>query len=116
MLEPAGFKLLIKPFEVEKVSAGGIVLTSNAYQEKLEAAGRAEGIVHKVGRTAYRAYDDGTPWVTEGDHIIFSKYSGQFITDPNTEEEFIIIRDDDVIAIVREDETKEEVENDTAGC
>ena len=112
-LKARGHRLLIKPDPVEKISAGGIVLSIN---EKQERQASQKGTVLGVGPMAWKneAYGYGLegwePWVKEGDRILFPRYGGKLVcindtpTTPDEKREYvIIINDDDVQAQIEED-------------
>lgn len=117
MIKPCGHRVLVKPKAVEDKSEGGIILYASEYEKKLEKAGICEGTIVAIGETAWKAFDKttaideagsytkvipGKPWAKLGDQVFYSQYGGKYIRDPNTEEEFVIMNDDDIIAIVTE--------------
>ena len=91
-VRPLQDRILIKRVEEETKTKGGIIIPDSA-KEKPQ-----EGLVVAVGPG--KTLDSGevaTPGVNAGDRILFSKYAG---TDVNVDnEEHIIIREDDVLAI-----------------
>ena len=98
MIEPTGFRVLLKPDPVqEKSSETGIIMMSEG-QKKMEKAGQIYGTVEKIGPQAFGAFGDGTPWVQEGDRVIFAKYAGRFVSDPDEPDtEYVICNDEDII-------------------
>ncbi len=98
MIIPAGHKVLIKPKSVETVSKGGIVL---AVDEGREFAATTEGTVIALGETAYLKVDDGRAWVKPGDHVLYAKYAGAGVTDPDTDEKYVVVHDVDIVCIIR---------------
>ncbi len=96
-IQPAGHKILVKPKAVETVTKSGIILQVES-ERYLEAT--TEGEVIAVGPTAYLKVDDGRPWVKVGDKIIYGKYAGALVLDPNTQEKYVVIHDLDVVAIL----------------
>ena len=94
-IQPLGDRILVKLMEEEEKSPGGIILPDTA-KEKPQ-----EGRVVAVGKG--RLLEDGTVRPLEikvGDTILFAKYSG---TEVNLEEkEFTILREDDVLAVLKE--------------
>lgn len=107
MLEPKGYRVLVKKDPIETVSSGGIVLVSN---EALEKANMNIGRVVAVGDVAYKAFSPdykGEPWVKRGDHVIWAKYADRLITDPYTGEEFSILNDEDVIVAAKPGKNEE---------
>jgi len=93
-LEVLGHRVLVKPQEIEEVSEGGIVVITNDRQLKLEKAGAKVGHIVDVGPTAWAGEEN---WAKPGDEIVFSKYGGKPIMDPVTEEDYLIMNDEDVL-------------------
>ena len=98
-IEPAGHRVLVKVEEVEKKTAGGIII-ADTIRDKMTEANIFETIV-KIGQNAWKAFDDGVPWAKEGDRVAFAKYGGFVIEDPNTKEQFRLLNDEDITAIIR---------------
>ena len=87
-LKPLGNRVLVKRLEQEETLKGGILLPDSA-KKKQETA-----LVIAVG-----AGTKETPVpVQVGDKILMDKYSGQEVT--IEDEEFVILRSDDIIAII----------------
>lgn len=102
MIEPTGHRVLIKPDPVEESTKSGIIVTP-PNKKKMEEAGQIYGTVIKVGFQAFEAFGDGTPWVEEGDRVIFAKYAGRFVSDPDDDEtQYMICNDEDIIGKVKE--------------
>ena len=94
MIEVLGHRLLIKPKEVETKTKSGIVLSVDV---KAEKTATQEGTVVQVGPNAFSIDAlGGTPWVNPGDDVIFARYAGKIVKDPETNEEFFVINDEDV--------------------
>lgn len=102
MLVPCGHRVIIKPDPVEEKSKGGIVVVATEQEERMQKAGNMKGTIISVGPTAWRAFDDGKPWAKEGDRVYYAKYAGKFIVDPETEEEYVICNDEDIVATFSE--------------
>jgi chaperonin GroES len=93
-LEVLGHRVLVKPEPIEEVSESGIVIVINEKQKRMEKAGAKVGTVVQVGNTAWSGEEN---WIVVGDEIVFSKYGGKPISDPVTEEEYLIMNDEDVL-------------------
>jgi chaperonin GroES len=94
-IQPLGDRILVKLLEEKEKSAGGIILP-DAAKEKPQ-----EGKVMAVGKG--RLLEDGSLWPLEvkvGDTVMFAKYSGTEVT--HEEKEFLILRQDDVLAVLKE--------------
>ena len=72
-IKPVGHILLVLPLEVEKKSAGGIIMAT-ASQERREEMGQTEATVVALGSTAYS--DQPAPWCAVGDRVVFARYAG----------------------------------------
>ncbi|MCM8780425.1 MAG: co-chaperone GroES [Candidatus Omnitrophica bacterium] len=92
-ITPLGDRILVKPLEAEEKTKGGIILPDTA-KEKPQ-----EGKVVAVGKG--KLLEDGKIQPLEvkvGDRILYGKYSGTEIKLDG--EEHLIIREEDVLAIV----------------
>jgi chaperonin GroES len=92
-LKPLGDRVIIKAVEKEEKSKGGIIMPDTAKEKPLE------GEIIAVGPG--KLDDDGKRLpmdVKVGDRVIYSKYSGTEIKFEG--EEYLILRESDVQAIV----------------
>jgi chaperonin GroES len=99
-LKPLGDRLIVQPLDEEQTTIGGIVLPDTA-QEKPQ-----RGTVLAVGPGARNTEtgDRIPPDVTEGDTVVYSKYGGTEIKVEG--EEYLILRESDVLAKVAGSESK----------
>lgn len=103
--EPKGYKLLIAiPKKEETFKNSPIVIAESARQREETAS--IVGLVVKIGSQAYKdeeKFPDGA-WCKEGDFIIMRSFSGtRFkVTTPEGEQEFRLINDDTVEAVVED--------------
>ena len=92
-LRPLGDRVIVKRIEEEEKTKGGIIIPDTAKEKPIE------GEVIAVGDG--KLLDNGKKIpleVKKGDRVLFGKYAG---TEVKIEgEEFLIMREDDVIAIV----------------
>ena len=92
-LKPLGNRVLVKRLEQEEKMKGGIILPDTA-KKKQETA-----TVVAIGTGKKDKSGNPIPFPVElGDKILMEKYSGQEITIEG--EELVILRADDIIAIV----------------
>ena len=92
-IRPLHDRVLVRRLEEEEVSKGGIIIPDSAKEKP------AEGEIVAAGNG--KKADDGKiiPLdVKTGDKILFSKYSGSEIKLDG--EEFLIMREDDILAVV----------------
>ena len=91
-IKPLGDRVVIKKLEAESTTKSGIVLTGTAKEQPQEAE------VMAVGPGAVVDGKRVEMEVKFGDKILYSKYAG---TDVKVSgEEYIILRQDDILAIV----------------
>ena len=84
-LKPLGDRVVIEPIEQDSMTAGGIVLPDTA-KEKPQ-----EGTVLAVG-------PDVEAELAESDRVMYAKYAGTEVKMDG--KEVIILREDDILAIV----------------
>jgi len=94
-LRPLADRVVIKPMAKEERTKGGIILPDTASKEKPQ-----QGTVVAVGPG--RMLDNGKRVAIDlsvGDQVVFAKYAGtEFKTED--EEEFIIISEKDIMAVI----------------
>jgi chaperonin GroES len=93
-IKPIKDRIVIKEIETVKTSQGGIVLAGTAADKP------NQGIVVAVGPGTYM--NDGTfivPGVNEGDKVLFVQGSGEVVK--LEEEEFRILQETEILAVVR---------------
>ncbi|HUU56559.1 MAG TPA: co-chaperone GroES [bacterium] len=102
-VRPLGDRVLVKRLEEEEVIKGGIIIPDTA-KEKPQ---RGQVVAVGLGRLD----DDGKRIpldVKAGDSILFGKYAGNEVT--IGDEEYLIMREDDVLAIVEEEKSGKKAE------
>ena len=93
-IRPLQDRILLSRLDEEEKTAGGIIIPDTA-KEKPQ-----EGMVIATGKGKVREDGKITPLdVAEGDRVLFSKYAGTDVTLDG--EEFVILREDDVLAVVQ---------------
>jgi co-chaperonin GroES (HSP10) len=107
MIIPCGHRVLVKQPHVDEADD----VYRRAREAKIEIVrdkmvreqeGVDVGFVIAIGDTAFKDYG-GTNWCEVGDKIVFAKFAGKSVEDPNDKEtKFVVINDEDVIAIVKE--------------
>lgn len=99
-IEPAGHRVIVKPDPLEETSKGGIVIAHGADKSRKEKAVHI-GTVVSIGKTAWKAFDDGEPWAEVGDRVQFAKYGGYDFEHDG--EKLRLLNDEDITAILREE-------------
>ena len=89
---PLGDRVVLKQFEAEETTKSGIILTSKTQEKPQEAE------VIAVGPGGLVDGKEVTMQVKVGDKVIYSKYSGNEVK--LGEEEYIIVKQSDILAVV----------------
>lgn len=86
MLKPLGDRLVIRQVEAEETTKSGIVLPGQSKEKPQEAVvvARGEGVESEL--------------LKEGAKVIYSKYAGNTVK--IDDEELIIVKEEDVLAVV----------------
>jgi chaperonin GroES len=93
-VRPLNDRILVKRVEAKEAKKGNIIIPDTV-KEKPQ-----EGKVVAVGKG--KVLEDGTRValeVSKGDRVLFSKYAGNEIK--IDEQEYLILREDDVLAIIK---------------
>jgi len=109
MLEALGNRVIIKPDSIEKVTPGGIVIAQTDKYVREEKAATSTGTVIDFGGAAWLdPVMGGAPWVDVGDKVVFARYAGKYVIDPEDGEEYVVINDDAIQARILDDDAQEE--------
>ncbi len=109
-VSPAGWRVLIKPVEINEKSSGGIILAEES--KKVMEHTRYIGQVVSMGPLCYEKEDfkrngETRAFCKVGDWVAFRKHSGQELrmkNDDGTVSSYKVVNDDEIIAVVNEPE------------
>lgn len=107
MIETVLHRILVKADKLEEtdktyVKAHDLGLVIPELEDRKRAqAGVDKGRVVAVGPTAFRDFNAECP-IKAGDYVAYARFAGKIITDPYTEEEFVILNDEDIVCIFKE--------------
>lgn len=107
MVEVTLHRILLKPDELKReheVEGTGIkiALAASADLEARMEASIQQGYIVSVGPTAFKDHgvpEDQLPKV--GDFVLWAKYAGVGVINPETEEKLVILNDEDVLCILK---------------
>ncbi|UOR10295.1 co-chaperone GroES [Halobacillus amylolyticus] len=94
MLKPLGDRIVIELVEEEQTTASGIVLPDSAKEKPQEGKIVAVG----TGRVTENGEKIALE-VSQGDHVIYSKFAGTEVKYEGNE--YLIIRESDILAVVQ---------------
>ena len=91
--KPLRDRILVKRWQAETKSAGGIIIPYNAKEKPVE------GTVVAVGNgKVLKSGDVRAPEVKPGDRIMFAKYTGSEVTLDGVEH--VVLREDDLLCVL----------------
>lgn len=93
-LVPLFDKVVLKPLVAEETTKSGIVLPGQAKEKPQQAE------VIAVGPGGLVDGKEVTMQVKVGDKVIFSKYSGTEIETGEDDEKFVIVKQNDILAVI----------------
>src|SRR5206468_7529669 len=96
-VKPLGDRLVVRRFEAEEKTAGGIVLPDNAKAKPQKGKVLAAG----PGRLLKDGSRRGMQ-VKEGDTILFTSYAGDEFKDVKKADTILVMREEDVLAVMDE--------------
>lgn len=106
-----GHRVAVKPKDIVKKTDWGLNIVHE--NEDRERASVVEGTVMAVGPDAWKTmYISGyisEPWAKVGDEVLYAKYVGFDVTNPDTQERWRIVNDEDIVCVLKE--SKEVVSN-----
>ncbi len=94
-LKPTAGHVLIEPVETEKTTAAGIVLP-DTHDEKSQ-----RGKVIAIGNSVYQDGREIKPEFKIGDTVVYKKWGGDEVKLGLSGKEFIFIKFEDVLAIIK---------------
>lgn len=102
-IKPLGHRLLVKPEKLEETDEKIKSALTNIPGFKIEVSEREQasvdqGFIIDIGSTCWLEYGNGEPWAAIGDKVVYSRYSGKIVKDADTQEDYIILNDEDIIA------------------
>ena len=105
MLKITGCRILIKPFKLQEhdkvfkaAERAGIVLPE--FSERKEQVNVDKGTVLQIGP---KCHEDYVGDLAVGDIVGYAKFGGKFVQDPKDDEFYLVINDEDVVVIFKED-------------
>ena len=91
-IRPLHDRVVVKRWEEEKTSAGGIVIPDTATEKPIKGEVVAVGNGKVLDNGQVRSLD-----VKEGDRVLFGKYSGTEVKIDGTE--YLVMREDDLMGV-----------------
>lgn len=103
MIIPILHRILVKQDKLEDkdetyraATRSGIVIP-HLDEKTREQAAIDTGTIVAIGDTAFQDFGAKSP-VEVGDYVVFAKHAGKVLVDPDTDEKFVALNDEDIIA------------------
>ncbi|MGL5076717.1 MAG: hypothetical protein ACRDBG_12965 [Waterburya sp.] len=103
---PCGHRIVVKQEKLENVDKAyqsaqkaGIVIPELDEHTRTKNS-VDQGLVLAVGPSAFKDFNAEVPWCKVGDTIVFARYSGKKVKDPENEQEYIVLNDEDCVAVI----------------
>lgn len=108
-IKPVLHRILVKPDAIEDKDPAfksardtGIIIHRD--ERTREQAAVDSGTVLDIGETAFSAFMNEKPGasfpVKVGDTIVYARYAGKTVKDPDDNKDYVLLNDEDVVAIV----------------
>jgi chaperonin GroES len=97
-IQPCEYKVLVKPFEVEEKTDGGIIMPDE-YRKQQERA-QVRGTLIAIGGNAFENWNDPVPEI--GQDVYFAKYAGIQVPGEEDDAEYRLLNDKDIAGILIE--------------
>lgn len=98
-IQPMSFFVLVKPFEVEEKTSGGIILPDDVKKKDEWAQTRGEMLAIGPCAFLFEDWPAGKPKPKIGDTVFFARYSSVIIQG-NDKKDYWIIKDADIMATI----------------
>ena len=100
-------RVLCKPDELKREHAVEgtdikLALAAPADMERRQEAAIQQGYLISVGPMAYNDWEGDPPKV--GDFVLWMKYSGTGVIDPDTGEKLVLMNDEDIVIVLKRGE------------
>lgn len=103
-IKPILHRILVKPDDImekdvhlRKAKELGLIVHRD--EQDREQAAVDEGTVVDFGPTVFRDFGSDNP-IKVGDKVVYARYAGKPIVDPDDEVKYVALNDEDVIAII----------------
>jgi len=107
MITPCGHRILIRVKDIteydpvyKKAKEAGLALADTHEDHQRKQVGMDKGEVVSIGTTAFKDFG-GDPWCKIGDTVLFAKYAGKIVDDPEDNKKYIVLNDEDIVCVLR---------------
>lgn len=108
MITPILHRILVKQNKLEdtnkeyqKAKQIGIIIPEHEDNKRAQA-GVDTGVIISIGPTAFRDFGVESP-IKVGDSVAFARFSGKVVHDPEDNEDYVLLNDEDICVIITGD-------------
>lgn len=105
MIVPILHRILVKQNKLEdtnkdyqRAAKAGIIIPEHEDNKRAQA-GVDTGTVIAIGPTAYKDFGVAPP-IKIGDEVAFARFSGKVVRDPENDQEYVLLNDEDICTII----------------
>lgn len=104
-VEAVAHRIVVKPdpIETEREVKGTQSKLIIVQDEKVTRNSQVTGVIVQIGEDAWKAFKPTTEHagLKIGDRVYFARYAGKWIIDPETNDEYLVLNDEDIVAKCR---------------
>jgi len=97
--EPAGWRIVVDPEYSKSLDWGDAGTFEIIQPDRTGIAATTKGKVVAVGNAAYKEQRYHGVWCEVGDVVLYARYGGIIIEDPDTKKKYVVLNDEDVIGV-----------------
>ncbi len=107
---PAGHRVVVKLAKLEEQHEGfipeslknaGFKIKAAVDEEELVKVACDQGFIVAIGPNAWKHPDlGGEPWAKIGDEVVFGRYAGKIFRNPDDEEDYMVLNDEDIQMVI----------------
>ena len=104
-IKPILHRIIVLPDNIEekdehfkRAKEVGLIVARN--EREREQAAIDTGKVVDIGPTAFKDFGAEAPPIAVGDYVVYARYAGKAIEDPEDKVKYVALNDEDVIAVI----------------
>lgn len=101
MITPVGYCVLVRPDPPKETFKNSMIEIPQSVEDR-QRIEVTTGRLVAVGALAWKGMQgsDGTPWAYVNDRVVYAKYGGKVVEDPETGEKLILLQDKDIVGLI----------------
>lgn len=99
MFKPLGFRVLVLPDKAKDQLKNDLIEIPDHILDK-QRLDVDTGTIVGLGDQVWADIGNGAPWARLGDHVLYSKYGGKLVKDPESGVEYVLLNDKDILGLI----------------